>query len=303
MSANLSVKSGPLAYKFTNDYMFRAIVQKSNKVLKHLISAILKISYEDIESCIITNPIILGENINEKTCILDVRVLLNNRKLINLEMQVGHLENWPDRAMFNLSRLYCNIKHGQDYGDILPSVHIGILNRSPFQNINEFYSEYMMINRKNMHVFSGKFLLYVLDLSQLNNLTAEERKSELYDWARLFMATTWEEVTSLMKNNDAIKEAAGYLKELSEDEKIQLQCEARERYFMDMSCAKREGFDAGKRAGEEIGKEIGKEIGRDEINQLNLCLSQDKRIEDLIKSTGDLEFQKKLMQEYHIAEQ
>lgn len=80
--------SGKIPFGFTNDYMFRAVLQKNEKVLKGILSAVLRIPPEEITSCQITNPIILGEAINEKTCILDVRLLLNNEKQVNLEMQI-----------------------------------------------------------------------------------------------------------------------------------------------------------------------------------------------------------------------
>lgn len=81
-----SKASGPLPYGLTNDYMFRALAQESNASLRHLISALLHIPFYQIVSCEITNPIILGQAITDKNCILDVRVLLNNNSLINIEM-------------------------------------------------------------------------------------------------------------------------------------------------------------------------------------------------------------------------
>ena len=49
---------GPLTYGLTNDYMFRAILQRSNNVLKHLLAALLDIEVSQIISCEITNPIV-----------------------------------------------------------------------------------------------------------------------------------------------------------------------------------------------------------------------------------------------------
>ena len=55
--------SGPIAYNMTNDYMFRAILQKNEFVLRGLIGALLHLDQADIKSVEITNPIILGEQI------------------------------------------------------------------------------------------------------------------------------------------------------------------------------------------------------------------------------------------------
>ncbi|MFR2512767.1 MAG: PD-(D/E)XK nuclease family transposase [Lachnospira eligens] len=56
----------------------------------------LHLNPEDIKDIEITNPIILGESINAKTFILDVNILLNNSRMLNLEMQVNNLHNWEN---------------------------------------------------------------------------------------------------------------------------------------------------------------------------------------------------------------
>lgn len=149
--------SGPLDYTLTNDYMFRALMQSSNSTLRHLLAALLDVPYSEIHSCEILNPIVLGEAIDHKTCVMDVRVRMNNDRLINLEMQVSPSEDWPNRSLFYLCRLFCNIRRGQDYDEILPSIHIGILSFSPFPEVDNFYSEYKLIDEKSMHVFTSNF--------------------------------------------------------------------------------------------------------------------------------------------------
>ena len=78
---------------FTNDYMFRAILQKDKQVLKALIAALLHLKKESIHDVAITNPIELGAAISDKDFILDIRVNLNNEQLIDLEMQMSNEYN------------------------------------------------------------------------------------------------------------------------------------------------------------------------------------------------------------------
>ena len=143
--------TGPVRYGLTNDYMFRAVFQNSEEALRHLLSALLDIPYEDILSCEIRNPIVLGETIDDKTCVLDIRLLLNHNRLINLEMQTGHLKHWANRSLYYLARLYCNIRRGEDYSSIMPALHIGILTGSPFQEYRRFYSRYFMAEEETGH--------------------------------------------------------------------------------------------------------------------------------------------------------
>lgn len=145
--------TGELRFSLTNDYLFRAVLQENMESLKHLISAFLNHPYDDIISCVITNPIILGESFDSKSVIMDVRALLNENTLINLEMQMGNLSIWPVRSLYYLCKLYCNLERGKDYNVVLPTVHIGILPHSPFTDMTDFYSEYLLMNQKKQSYF------------------------------------------------------------------------------------------------------------------------------------------------------
>ena len=64
----------------------------------------------------------------------------------------------------------------------------------------------------------------------------------------------------LAENSEIIQETASHLRELSEDEKIQIQCEAREMYYMDISCAREEGWEKGHEEGQANGIALAKKI-------------------------------------------
>ena len=78
-------------YGMQNDYMFRAVLQKSRPALKSLLCALLHLDEAEIVSVEIMNPIELGETIDGKTCMLDVKVELNKNKVINIELQIQRL--------------------------------------------------------------------------------------------------------------------------------------------------------------------------------------------------------------------
>ena len=88
-----------IQYNMTNDYMFRYILQNNEKVLQGLTCALLHLAPEEIVSVEIKNPIDLSKNITGKDFVLDIKVLLNNKKLLNLEMQVKNEFNWSDRSL------------------------------------------------------------------------------------------------------------------------------------------------------------------------------------------------------------
>lgn len=237
-----------LTYCLTNDYMFRAVLQSSEKALRGLLAALLKIPESEIYSCVIKNPIILGDAIDEKNCILDIRLELNHNRKINLEMQVGSIENWTDRSLYYLCRMHTDLEKGLDYTSTKSSIHIGIVTTSPLPEDAAFYNEYNLRNKKNGYEYTGKFEIRVLDLSQLLNASEEEKSSPLYYWARAFSAITWKEMFEMADKSEAIGNAVVTLHQLSEDEKIKLQCEARERYWMDWQSSMRTNFEKGQAA-------------------------------------------------------
>lgn len=88
----------------------------------------------------------------------------------------------------------------------------------------------------------------MLDLSQLQNVSDEDKNTPLYYWAQLFVAKTWKELFEMADKSEAIEKAVVTLHQLSEDEKIKLQCEARERYWMDWQSSMRTNYQKGQAA-------------------------------------------------------
>ncbi|MDD6168946.1 MAG: Rpn family recombination-promoting nuclease/putative transposase, partial [Lachnospiraceae bacterium] len=246
-----------IRYGLKNDYMFRAAMQSNEKVLRGLVCALLDLRMDEIKECVIENPIILGEDIDDKTCILDVKILLNNDKRLNIELQTTDYGNWQDRSLFYLCRAFNELGKGKDYTDLKTTIHIGILDFTLFPDAPEFYSEYLLMNTKTHKIFNRKFALRVLDLTQLEKVSEEEKETDLYYWAKLFQSRSWEEITMLAEKNEAIREAAATIKKLNADEKIKMQCEAREQLEHDMASAYHHGVDVGEKRGEERGRKAG----------------------------------------------
>ena len=229
----LSWKSatGPLEIPMTNDYLFRALMQRNNHVLKGLICSLLHMSPEDIASAVITNPIELGDVIDQKTFMLDIKVFLNASTLINLEMQVINRHNWPERSLSYLCRAFDNLHQGEEYENIRPVVQISLLDFTLFKDHPEFYATYKFQNVKNYTVYSDKLRLSVLDLNRIDLATKEDKYYQTDYWAALFKAATWEEIKMLAQKNEFISEASATIYELSQEEKVRLQCEAREDFY------------------------------------------------------------------------
>lgn len=223
--------SGPLTIPMTNDYLFRALLQRNNKVLRGLICSLLHLASANVRSVEITNPIELGTSVNDKTFILDIRILLNDQTIINLELQVINQHNWVERSLSYLCRSFDNLQAGEEYQSVRPIIQIGLLNFTLFPEHPEFYATYQLLNVKNHSLYSDKLRLSVLDLTQIKLAAEEDKQYQIDYWASLFKATTWEELNMLAQNNEDFAEASATVYQLSQEERIRLECEAREDYY------------------------------------------------------------------------
>ena len=127
----------------TNDYMFRAVLQKNQFVLKGLVGSLLHLDPESLE-VEVTNPIKLGESFENKDFILDVNVKVNNKTLLNLEMQIINYGNWKERSLSYLCRSFDNVYKSHDYLEASPVIQISFLDFELFPEYPEFFSTYMV---------------------------------------------------------------------------------------------------------------------------------------------------------------
>lgn len=222
---------GKIPYTFLNDYMFRVILQKHKNVLRSIVCACLKLDAGDVQDIVVQNPIELGEAIDDKTFILDINVLLNNNTIINLEMQVLDLKDWPERSLSYLARSYDNVAKGDEYINVKPVYHIGFLNYTIFPEYPEFFAKYRMMNIKNHNVYTTKFNLYVVDLTKIELATQEDVDTGLVYWTQVFKAKTWEELRQMAERNQELQEATEALYVYNQDEIVKEKCRARQDYY------------------------------------------------------------------------
>ena len=133
--------------------------------------------------------------------------------------------------------MFDQLKTGEDYINVKKTIHISIMDFTPNDFPKVLYSEYFLYNLKTGHKYSDKFAIYMLQLNQLGNPKDERDIPEIYYWAQLFKAKTWEEIQMLAEKNECIKQSIATLQEITADEKARMQMEARERYRRDLAAS------------------------------------------------------------------
>jgi predicted transposase/invertase (TIGR01784 family) len=295
LSQALRNAAGPIRYTLTNDYMFRAFLQKNQHVLKQLICSLLHLDLNAVKSLRITNPIQLGKTIDNKDFVLDINIRMNNNTFINLEMQVNNEYNWPERSLSYLCRSFDQLRTSEEYANAGPAIHIGFLDFTPFPEHPEFYASYKLLNVKTHYLYTGKFVLNVVSLKHIDLATDEDKQFGIDRWARLFKSTTWEDIKMLAKNEPIFQDAAETLYDLNADETIRAQCRAREDYNRQQSAIKYRF----KELNTEL-KKVTSELQKVSSEKQQLASEKQQLASEKQQLIIDAEFYKRLLDEHGI---
>ena len=223
---------GTIDYPFTNDFMFHVVFEEcDDRVLKKLLCSLLHMKAEEIVSIRVENPIDYGRSITDKKVVLDLKLLLNNNAMVNVEMQVLDEKDWPERSLIYLCRSYDNIRKGHDYDSVLSAHQVSILDYDLFDEEPEFYSTHHLRNDRSGRLYTGNFSLSVLNLRRIDLATEEDKKWNLDRWATLFKATTWEDLRMIAAHNEEMTIASRTLYNKNQDEVARLWAQAHEDFL------------------------------------------------------------------------
>lgn len=276
------ILTGRLPYTLTNDYLFHIVFQRNKKILRGLVRSLLNLKDEEIIDIRLENPITPGERIDDKTITLDLLITLNGNRKINIEMQVLNGKDWPERSLTYLCKSFDNLESGKDYINVMPVIHIGILDFTLFPKYPEFYAHYAMKNIINNNIYSDKLLLNVLDLTQIDIATEADIACGLQHWAKLFKAETWEEIQMLTANYKDLDNIVDIVRDALADDKVRMECEARERYERDRTSlynsGRREGHAEGHAAGLSEGHAAGLSEGIENAIQMMKAVKASREV-------------------------
>ena len=233
---------GEMQYTLMNDFLAKYTLQNDLYALAGLLSALLNLELNEITDINILNPVELNEAIDDKKCILDVKLELNHSTIINIEIQSVYQSFWPERSLTYLCRMFDHLKEGQGYSDLKPCIQIGILENDIFKSddsryTGDFYSEYQILHMKKHTGYCGKFKICVFSLNHLDEVPENERKNHngLYYWAKLFTVKSWEELKMIASEDSRMASYVTTVRKLSAEEKVAQACEARRRYSNDIA--------------------------------------------------------------------
>jgi predicted transposase/invertase (TIGR01784 family) len=116
-----------------NDYLFMKVMGEKGdeEQLLSFLNAVLRRTGKDrlVSVEILENKTFTAEVIGDKSSILDLRAVLEDRTKVNIEVQLRNLGNMDRRSLFYWSREYTkSLEAGQDYLELPNVVAINIVN-------------------------------------------------------------------------------------------------------------------------------------------------------------------------------
>ena len=290
----------------SNDYVFKRIFGKggNERILKSLLEAIIRIKIESIE---VQNPEIPKENINDKLSILDIKAVINENTIIDIEMQVGNVDAIERRLVVYGSKLIASdIKVAEDYINTKDTIVICIVNdnitkRNSYLSVAKLrYDEQEEIRKVDMgYKIEDKYLTemikyYIIELGKF-----KRKKPKIADLLEKWLSVIGgdeEMMDEYKKENGEIKEAIEQLEVMSADKEEREKYEAREKaiishkmeLYASIERGRREGEAIGRKEGEAIGRKQGEKKGRQESKKeiANKLMKENISIEVIQKVTG-----------------
>ena len=230
-----------------NDLIFKKLFGTVGReaMVKDFLEAILKISIKSVT--LGKETILLPEEVNEKTGVLDVRVTLDDGTEVDVEMQNKENTLIVRRSQFYLSRLYQGkIKVGEDYDVLRKAIVIFITNFEVFSDIKEYHTKWLMTEQKYKEKTLDEIELHYIELPKFLK-TKIDKQRKIDQWLLFIDYSRKELIKEIMEENENVKEAVENMEKLKNDEHEQYLAWLREKYTLDMNTAKKVGRKEEKR--------------------------------------------------------
>ena len=236
----------------------------SERITKKFLEAILDEQLEEVE--LSRNIVLRRENLEDKMGILDVLVKIDNEEYCNVEMQMVEKDKLLERILYYWSRIYGkNLKSSNDYVELKKTIEVLIVNFE-IKRLEEleYHSKWKIIEEKKRKlVLTEDLEIHIIEIPKIYKLAGEEQEEELVKWLEFIENPESKKVEKYMEENKEMKEAKEKLEVMSEDERMQILAELREKAIRDEKAVERFGLKKGIEQGREQGREEGiKEIAK-----------------------------------------
>lgn len=240
-----------IKYDIKNDGIFKNIFGKfgNEKFIKKFLELVLKININriDVGHDITIEKIKEGE----KGAILDIRAIVNDNIIVNIEMQKEKRGNILDRTeKYGANIFVRNMKKGEKYVDAKEVIIITILNYKLFEDEN-YITDLMSVLRQNKAIeVKTKIRRFFIELPKIEKIQIDI-ENELMQWLVYFYGKDRRLVKMAIEKNEMIKQINDqvyYLQGKEADERL---AEMQENWDYMIASVKEDSKEEGKIEGEK----------------------------------------------------
>ena len=167
-----------------NDFLFHMVFTRNQAALRSLLSALLGVPEVQIQQIQVLNPMQYSELNHSKLTVLDLKLHLSSGSYVLVELQVRRFSHWTNRTLVYTARQLADQVQGDfEYDKLEPVILISIMDHTLFPEHRRFFSKYLLKDEEGW-VYTDKLRFYVLDLTQIETATEEQKQQGLVEWAR-----------------------------------------------------------------------------------------------------------------------
>ena len=278
----------------TSDLVFKAVygrnTKASNAALIALLNRLLEKENDPIVWVQCENPFSYKTYQGEKEIIMDIKVQLSSGQLLDLEMQVDHLDCYVNRSIYYMGKLVNeSLESGEDYDKMKETIVISIVNRTLFPQYKKAFSTYYLKEDDENHKLSEITRIHFLELGKINiakkpicEMTPHERLGVYFKYAA--DESKCELINQLLEYEaEVIDLTTPILREISAEKEMRELEEARRRYRYDVNTAHSVGHREGRIEGRTEGDMLRliRQIGKKLIKNKSIKTIADELEEDI----------------------
>ena len=264
-----------------NDALFKNIFAKNNDITLSLINSV----FEFQGSTLISDIEFIDRNLDAeeeygKESRLDLLGRSSDGTIINLEIQVAKQEYMGRRSLYYWSRLYNELKSGEEYTELKRTVAINILDFNLFdkKNYPNYHSCFGVYDIKTGNKLTSDCEIHFLELPKWH-LKSVKETNRLERWLSYFSKyTTMKELEEIAMIDPAIQKAFHAESLFTQDEINRRKYELREKN-------QRDRIAEMKYAIKEALKEEREKYAQEEENRVIRLIKIGKSLEDIMDFT------------------
>ena len=234
-----------------NDYAFKRIfgTEENTDILQNLLECILDILPESIAGLELLDKEFHKEILTEKLGILDIKLRLKDKTIINIEIQNRWRGDFPERSVYYWSKMYNeSIKQGQDYTNLPKCITINLIGKG-FNKNKRLHNKYFVMEKDTKEPLFSKLEIHIINLETAKLLEesnyTDTKTKRLLSWLK-FIETDDREVRKMLaQNSKTMKKANAVIEVMEMSPRDKWLYESRMKYQHDMASEKHEGYTEG----------------------------------------------------------